>query len=164
MEAMSSNCCRCTFSGQSRSISNADYVDQFLLMIFCMHMYALPLIFFLYHVRIMSFEAIRRDFITYIAGFLSGVNFFFGGREPTHLFIRMYIQTHSTARHDTCVFNDIISYAHACSMHIRFSFRIMIKMGQWQIIVMYLTRGRYTCGIIVVYARGSGGMVPQENV
>ena len=84
--------------------------------------------------------------------------------EPTHLFIRMYKHTH-TARHGTCVFFDIKNHTHACSMHIRFSFRIMIKLEQWQSIVMQWGADMYVCEMIVVKARGGLGVyiLPQEN-
>ena len=57
------------------------------------------------------------------------------GRKPAHLFIRVYVRTQHVAQ--ACVFNDINNHTHACNMHIRFSFRIMMKTGQWLSIVMY---------------------------
>ena len=56
--------------------------------------------------------------------------------EPTHLFIRVYVCTHTHAA-QACVFNDINNHTDGCSMHIRFSFRIMMKTRQWLSIVMY---------------------------
>ena len=70
---------------------------------------------------------------------LSGVKLL-GGNLHICLYVRMYIHTCAVRhKHDVCVSRDIeITCTHACSMHIRFSFGIMMKMRQWQSIVMYV--------------------------
>ena len=92
---------------------------------------------------------------TYLSGVLSGVKFL-GGNLHIYLYVCMYIHTCMARggvawRKRDVVYSMILkTHTHACSMHISFSFRIMMKMRQWQSIVMYVTAGRYACGMIVV--------------
>ena len=84
------------------------------------------------------------------------MSIFFLGGGGTYTSVYTYVYTHTHTHTHTegsarCIlFNGIKNHIHACSMYIRFSFRIMMKTGQWQSIVMYVMRGRYVCGMIVV--------------
>ena len=84
-----------------------------------------------------------RGIVRGVQGFIWGQIF---GGEPTRLYVRMYTRTHGAAQ--ACVLNDNTTHTHACSTHIRFSFRIMIKMGQWQ--SSDVMRCRFVCEMIVV--------------
>ena len=79
---------------------------------------------------------------------LSGVKLL-GGNLHICLYVCIYTHMQRGAA-QRILFNDIKNHTHACSMHIRFSYRIMMKMRQWQSIVMYVMGGRYVCGMIVV--------------
>ena len=75
-----------------------------------------------------------------------------------HICLYVCIYTHVQRGAAQCIlFNDIKNHIHACSMHIRYSYRIMMKMRQWQSVVMYVMRGRYACGMIVD-SRSLGGV------
>ena len=71
-------------------------------------------------------------------GYIQG--HFLGGGGNLHicLYVCMYTRSHGIVQACilVCVFNDIKSHTHAYSMHIKVSFRITMKMLQWQIIVM----------------------------
>ena len=73
----------------------------------------------------------------------------FGGNLHICLYVCIYTHVQRGAA-QRILFNDIKNLTHACSIHIRFSYRIMLKMRQWPSIVMYVKGGRYVCGMIVV--------------
>ena len=66
-------------------------------------------------------------------GFIWG-QIFLGGDLHIYLYVRMYIHTCVARRgvawrkHDVVYSMILKNHTHACSMHIRFSFRIMMKM------------------------------------
>ena len=58
-----------------------------------------------------------------------------GGGGDLHICVySIYRRTRDVPQ--ACVFNDIKNHTNACCMHIRVPFRIVMKKGQWQSIVV----------------------------
>ena len=83
-------------------------------------------------------------YIVRMQGFIRG-QIFLGGGTYTSVYTYTCMYTSRRGDAQACVFNDIETHTHACSMHISFSFRIMTKMGQWQIMVMYISNEGQIC-------------------
>ena len=62
--------------------------------------------------------------LSIMLGFHLG-SFFWRGGGPTHLYVCTHV--HTACRKQVRIFSDIKDGTHACSMHIRVSFRIMIN-------------------------------------